>query len=181
MSSPIPPRQRLEEVYQQYAGIGGRRPTGFGPNRVRSLPDGIAQALQEYLENTGWQFQEITPEELETIEEISQPETWLEVGDLCPECGQAALGWAKEQPIIKPRLPLPAVLHWDTYQEDDLDYLLEYDHAMIETGIYKGRQVDREDRDPAEYGWMEHSTRRTNKPSRPHLRQAIISSGFQLK
>ncbi len=91
MSSPIPPRQRLEEVYQQYTGIGGRRPTGFGPNRVRSLPDGIAQALQEYLENTGWQFQELSPEEIETIDEIAQPETWLEVGDLCPECGQAAL------------------------------------------------------------------------------------------
>ncbi len=91
MSSPIPPRQRLEEVYQQYSGIGGRRPTGFGPNRVRSLPDGIAQALQEYLETTGWKFQELTPEEIQTIEEIRQPETWLEVGDLCPECGQAAL------------------------------------------------------------------------------------------
>jgi len=91
MSSPIPPRQRLEEVYQQYAGIGGRRPTGFGPNRVRSLPDGIAQALQEYLENTGWKFQELTPEELEKYEELNQPELWLEVGDLCPECGQAAL------------------------------------------------------------------------------------------
>ncbi len=91
MSSPIPPRQRLEEVYQQYAGIGGRRPTGFGPNRVRSLPDGIAQALEEYLENTGWNIQELTVEEIEAIDEIRQPETWLEVGDLCPECGQAAL------------------------------------------------------------------------------------------
>lgn len=88
MSSPIPPRQRLEEVYQQYAGIGGRRPLGFGPNRVRSLPDGIAQALQEYLENTGWKFQETSPEELA---ELNQPDSWLEVGDLCPECGQAAL------------------------------------------------------------------------------------------
>ena len=91
MSSPIPPRQRLEEVYQQYAGIGGRRPTGFGPNRVRSLPDGIAQALQEYLENTGWKYQELSPEEIETFQEINQAENWLEVGDLCPECGQAAL------------------------------------------------------------------------------------------
>jgi ribonucleoside-diphosphate reductase alpha chain len=89
MSSPIPPRQRLEEVFQQYAGIGGRRPTGFGPNRVRSLPDGIAQALQEYLENTGWKFQQVNLEEIEG--EISQPENWMEVGDLCPECGQAAL------------------------------------------------------------------------------------------
>jgi ribonucleoside-diphosphate reductase alpha chain len=91
MSSPIPPRQRLEEVYQQFAGIGGRRPTGYGPNRVRSLPDGIAQALQEYLEHTGWKFQELTVEEVQALEEISPPETWLEVGDLCPECGLAAL------------------------------------------------------------------------------------------
>lgn len=91
MSSPIPPRQRLEEVFQQFSGIGGRRPTGFGPNRVRSLPDGIAQALQEYLEYTGWKFQELTPEELDSFQEINQAENWLEVGDLCPECGQAAL------------------------------------------------------------------------------------------
>lgn len=91
MSSPIPPRQRLEEVYQQYAGIGGRRPTGFGPNRVRSLPDGIAQALQEYLENTGWKFQELNLDELEQVDELSFSNTWLEVGDLCPECGHAAL------------------------------------------------------------------------------------------
>ncbi len=89
MSSPIPPRQRLEEVFQQYAGIGGRRPLGFGPNRVRSLPDGIAQALQEYLENTGWKFQKVSPEEIEV--DIRQPGNWMEVGDLCPECGQAAL------------------------------------------------------------------------------------------
>lgn len=91
MSSPIPPRQRLEEVYQQYAGIGGRRPTGFGPNRVRSLPDGIAQALQEYLENTGWNFKDIDLEDIEEVDELRYSESWLEVGDLCPECGQAAL------------------------------------------------------------------------------------------
>ena len=91
MTSPIPPRQRLEEVYQQYAGIGGRRPTGFGPNRVRSLPDGIAQALQEYLENTGWKFEAIDAEEIENVEELRVADSWLEVGDLCPECGQAAL------------------------------------------------------------------------------------------
>jgi ribonucleoside-diphosphate reductase alpha chain len=91
MSSPIPPRQRLEEVYQQFAGIGGRRPTGFGPNRVRSLPDGIAQALQEYLESSGWKYQDLELDEIEEVDELSYSETWLEVGDLCPECGQAAL------------------------------------------------------------------------------------------
>ncbi len=89
MSSPIPPRQRLEEIFHQYAGIGGRRPLGFGPNRVRSLPDGIAQALREYLEKPGLEFQEDSLEGIEV--EINQPESWMEVGDLCPECGQAAL------------------------------------------------------------------------------------------
>ena len=97
-----------------------------------------------------------------------------------PICGMT-LGWAMEQPMIRPRLPLEAVLHRETYQENDMDYLLEYDQVMIETGIYGGRQVDREDRDPADYGWMEHSARRSSKPSRPHLRQAINKAGFQIK
>ena len=83
--------------------------------------------------------------------------------------------------MIKPKLPLRAVFHRETYQQDDLDYLLEYDRVMIGTGIYSGRQVDREDRDPEDYGWMEHSARRSRKPSRPNLRQAIIKSGFQIK
>ncbi len=88
MSSPIPPRERLEEVIRQYSGIGGRRPLGFGANRVRSLPDGVAQALSEYLENTGDGIQSTQqPKE----HEASSSELQFKVGDLCPECGQAAL------------------------------------------------------------------------------------------
>ena len=45
LASPIEPIQRLEEVTRQLAGIGGGRSLGFGPNRVRSLPDGLAQVL----------------------------------------------------------------------------------------------------------------------------------------
>lgn len=87
MSSPIPPRERLEEVIRQYSGIGGRRPLGFGANRVRSLPDGVAQALREYLENTGEGW-----EERETQTPPRKPSSiQFKVGDLCPECGQAAL------------------------------------------------------------------------------------------
>jgi len=88
MSSPIPPRERLEEVIRQYSGIGGRRPLGFGANRVRSLPDGVAQALREYLENTGSGIQSSQP----AVErEVPSSELQFKVGDLCPECGQAAL------------------------------------------------------------------------------------------
>jgi FMN reductase (NADPH) len=91
------------------------------------------------------------------------------------------LGWPVEPPRIRPRLPLEAVLHWECYQENDLEYLQSYDQAMIESGIYKGRQVEKQDQDPALYGWMEHSARRVSKPSRPHLRETIIESGFLLK
>ena len=88
MSSPIPPRERLEEVIRQYSGIGGRRPLGFGANRVRSLPDGVAQALREYLENTGSELQTSQPQR---DHEAPSSELQFRVGDLCPECGQAAL------------------------------------------------------------------------------------------
>lgn len=91
------------------------------------------------------------------------------------------LGWPAEQPVIRPRLPLEAVLHWEEYRENDLPMLEEYDLAMIATGIYKGRQVDRQDQDPALYGWMEHSARRVSKPSRPGLRDTVLESGFTLK
>jgi len=91
------------------------------------------------------------------------------------------LGWPVKAPLIRPRLPLKAVLHWDTYQQDDLPLLEEYDQAMLETGIYRGRQVDQPDQDPAIYGWMEHSARRVRKPSRPQLREAVMEAGFSLR
>jgi FMN reductase (NADPH) len=91
------------------------------------------------------------------------------------------LGWPVEPPLIRPRLPQGAILHWDSYDSNDNEKLREYDRAMIDTGIYSGRQVDRQDQDPEDYGWMEHSARRSSKPSRPHLRETIIRAGFLLK
>ncbi|HEY8395080.1 MAG TPA: ribonucleoside-diphosphate reductase, adenosylcobalamin-dependent, partial [Thermaerobacter sp.] len=37
------------EVVEQLRGIGGSRSVGFGPNRVLSVPDAIAQFLDDYL------------------------------------------------------------------------------------------------------------------------------------
>ena len=107
LASPIAPRDRLYEVVRQLSGIGGGRSLGFGPNRVRSLPDGVAQALSEYLENTAEENAEEsslthqndngkqTGQESASTLEISldsSPEPHsMRIGDLCPECGQAAV------------------------------------------------------------------------------------------
>ncbi len=103
--SPVAPRERLREVFRQLSGIGGGRSLGFGPNRVRSLPDGVARVIADYLEseaskthfpvhgaindNGNHAMEEnalMMPLVEETPEEINQ-----KIGDLCPECGQAAL------------------------------------------------------------------------------------------
>lgn len=38
-------RDRAYEIARQLAGIGGRRSVGFGPNKIRSLPDAVSSAL----------------------------------------------------------------------------------------------------------------------------------------
>jgi ribonucleoside-diphosphate reductase alpha chain len=80
MPSPLTARERLIEVIDQLAGIGGGRPMGFGPNRVRSLPDAVAQVLARHL----------------ALVEAEQPPEQLPLpipsqkADLCPDCGQAS-------------------------------------------------------------------------------------------
>ncbi len=81
--SPVAPRERLAEVVRQLAGIGGGRPLGFGPNRVLSLPDGVAQALADYLGETP------EPRNLEGQVPQGQQPLPMEFGDLCPDCGEA--------------------------------------------------------------------------------------------
>ncbi len=50
LNSPVSSRRRAEEVVDQLSGIGGARSVGFGPNKVRSLPDAVAQALRMHLQ-----------------------------------------------------------------------------------------------------------------------------------
>lgn len=97
LASPIVPRDRLAEVVRQLSGIGGGRSLGFGPNRVRSLPDGVGQVLDEYLQ--GKTRSEVASEEEAPgdghrgdQESLDSPrQTALKMGDLCPECGEATM------------------------------------------------------------------------------------------
>ncbi len=100
LASPIEPRERLNEIVHQLSGIGGGRPLGFGPNRVRSLPDGVSQALREYLENSldEYAWKEVgsgnghhATEKIPALPTDEAHGPNLKIGDLCPDCGQAAL------------------------------------------------------------------------------------------
>ena len=86
VASPVTPSERLREVIDQLKGIGGSRSTGFGKDRVRSLPDAVAMALEECVS---------PPAEL-AAEEAGVEQTELPFAppsikpDLCPECGEAS-------------------------------------------------------------------------------------------
>lgn len=92
ISSSIEPRERLKVIMEQLGGIGGGRSLGFGPHRVRSLPDGIAKALDEYLYQRSEEIN--TTEIVENQNAIPLPGIGvgaMKVGELCPECGHATL------------------------------------------------------------------------------------------
>jgi len=81
-------------------------------------------------------------------------------------------------------LPLNAVLHWETYDRRHEDQALrDYDRAMLQTGIYLGRQmpVPGKPGETEEYGWLEHSARRVSQPTRTELREILSRQGFELK
>jgi ribonucleoside-diphosphate reductase alpha chain len=77
LPSPMSPSERLQRVAEELEGIGGSRAVGFGAERVRSLPDGIAQALRSDLASAP---PDVAPE---------QPGLFPGA-DLCPSCGYAS-------------------------------------------------------------------------------------------
>jgi ribonucleoside-diphosphate reductase alpha chain len=87
LPSSLEPEDRLKQVVDQLAGIGGGRSLGFGANRVRSLPDAVAQVLREHL--NGRYDGDDAPAAVH-IEQLPLPIADRAIGDLCPDCGQAA-------------------------------------------------------------------------------------------
>jgi ribonucleoside-diphosphate reductase alpha chain len=79
--SPLSATRRLTQVVRQLKGIGGGRALGFGRDRVRSLPDGVAQVLAEHLGMIDAAEGDSSSQQLQLFP----------TGDLCPDCGHAAL------------------------------------------------------------------------------------------
>ena len=79
------PKERMAAIIDQLEGIGGSRAVGFGSQKVRSLADGIAKILKEYL---GWKKEQAKIEEIQPQLPVGKLQ---KVGDICPTCGQATL------------------------------------------------------------------------------------------
>ncbi len=96
LPSSLPPTDRLQEVVDQLSGIGGGRQLGIGRNRVRSLPDAVAQVLAEFLGNDAPHIDELPHAEpavaaVPAVVSPAQGPSRTMKADLCPECGDAAL------------------------------------------------------------------------------------------
>jgi ribonucleotide reductase alpha subunit len=92
LPSPMTRENRLREVIDQLEDIGGSRSTGFGPERVRSMPDAIARALSRWLETVNAREAGLS---LRAEENAISPNGNLlhaaTTGDFCPRCRQASL------------------------------------------------------------------------------------------
>ncbi len=86
----LPARERAREIMEQLHGIGGGRSVGFGPNKIRSLPDAVAKAIAMHFgfgQEGGAGEHKTVPQQL-ILEESAAPH---KVGDICPSCGSPAM------------------------------------------------------------------------------------------
>jgi ribonucleoside-diphosphate reductase alpha chain len=91
------PLERLQLIADQLEGIAGSRSLGFGPQRVRSGPDAIAQAVRRYITHktqNGNGDSPTLPVPPSTVAGIGGEATALPAarekngnGNICPVCG----------------------------------------------------------------------------------------------
>ena len=74
-----------EEIATQLTGIGGSRSIGFGPGRVRSVPDAIGQFLSGYLSELRGEAE--AGDELEDTRLLEHNSASAKLFSLCPSCG----------------------------------------------------------------------------------------------
>ena len=106
----VPAKEKAREFADQLSGIGGRRSIGFGPTKIKSLPDAVAGAISVHY-NLGINGYHNSPNVFGSTENepksevISQAPHFNEkqqeslflhatkekVGDICPSCGAGAL------------------------------------------------------------------------------------------
>ncbi|OMF67523.1 adenosylcobalamin-dependent ribonucleoside-diphosphate reductase [Paenibacillus sp. FSL R5-0766] len=86
---------KVELLIKHLKGIGGSGAIGFGANRVESIADAVAKALESHVqsnvqENETGALQEQNQVE-STYPKVEDQKTFIESRDLCPSCGSASL------------------------------------------------------------------------------------------
>jgi FMN reductase (NADPH) len=109
----------------------------------------------------------------EIVAELALPDLVFPVTGMC-------LGYPAESPKAKPRLPLPAVLHRERYQQEEIDAHLEaYDAEIV------GREMFRHMETGEVYGWMARAARRMAYSDPKRLRvdvgRVLRQQGFGLR
>jgi len=89
--SSYPAKAVAEAVVDQLSGIGGADSVGFGNNRIRSLADGVAKVISEYIRVDETKKEFINGEKPELLATQQELPLTTKKGDLCSECGQATL------------------------------------------------------------------------------------------
>jgi ribonucleoside-diphosphate reductase alpha chain len=81
--------QKLKMIIEQLSGIGSSSSVGFGPQKVRSLPDAVAKILQNYIND------KMGIDESQSKLPLSEPQNPPVINNnhvnICPECGNATL------------------------------------------------------------------------------------------
>ncbi len=91
-SSHLTPHERIKDIMKQLEGIGGGRPTGFGKDRVRSLPDAVAKVLAMHYGLNGYgKIEEVKTNEHPINEQLPMQVVKSTEYDICPSCGEATL------------------------------------------------------------------------------------------
>ena len=81
---------KLKMIVEQLSGIGGSSSVGFGPQKVRSLPDAVAKLIEDYLKEKQGKNPNgiILSEKQQSIFSLPIENNHA---NICPECGNATL------------------------------------------------------------------------------------------
>ncbi len=104
-SSHLPVAERVQEIISQMSGIGGARSSGFGKDRIRSLPDAVAKVLSMHYglngeakkTNGNGASHEPVQETPKLVTSMTQPSLIQSSVapstsfDICPSCGEVSL------------------------------------------------------------------------------------------
>ncbi len=113
-SSHLTPHERIKDIVRQLEGIGGTRTTGFGKEKIRSLPDAVAKVLAMHFGLNGY------------AKDVKIAEAMGETGDhakpITPiKSGPQLISQVAQPPLVQTPGPLPDPVQQQSQQFNSAD------------------------------------------------------------